>query len=310
MKFCAFAFLILFLYSSTARAGTGVFSADGQQVFIADGQLKILDLSKPDHVDKVTTPSMIGERISAVARAGDSILCLSQHHVASFNPKTRDWKKITDATGDVKFLNMSFDSKSGLLLITKYPGDYAFYDGSAINLLCMNLNDTSPTTVRGRGVGFVRGPVFDAEGRLFFSWLGDLWFGAIQMKDGNAWLVGRRVLGLATHQTSIAGTHGAGIYELAPAASNLYFHIKERGGTTYGSIMSISNPAALQAPIGDNPYARQIELLSSLKMIDAESALTPFLAASPDGTKIFFRSSKRYYLIENGKSRELPLKFE
>ncbi|MCE5230666.1 hypothetical protein LLG95_13885 [bacterium] len=310
MRIPRLALFILFLaVIHSAHAGTGVFSSDGGTVYLANGQLGVLDLDKPDHIDRLTTPSQIGENIMAVTRAGDSILCLSQHHVASFNPKTREWKKITDAAGDVKFLNMAYDSTRDMLVITKYPTTYQFYDGCPVNLVCLNLKDTSQTTVRSRGVGFARGPAFDSRGHFFFSWLGDMWQGQIEMKDGEAWLVGSRAAALARPETAIASMYGWGIFEIAPAGTKLYFHNKQRGGTTFGAIMSIDSPAAARRD--GAPYGREAKLLSSVKVVNDTATATPFLCASPDGTKVFFIADNKCWLVEDrNKPRELPVKFE
>lgn len=305
-------FLHVLFLGSIAHAGTGVFSSDGNRVYLANGQLGVLDLSKPDRIDKLTTPTQIGEPISAVTRAGELILCLSQHHVASYNPRTREWKKITDATGGVKFLNMSYDPSNDRLLITKYPGPYEFYDGCGINLICMSLKDTSQTTVRSRGVGFVRGPCFTRDGSFYFSWFGDLWTGEIKMKDGSAWLVADRVAPLAWLRTDIERNYGSGIFEIALAGPKLYYHLKERGGTRFGSIESIMNPTELRETKAPQPhYHRVTDLLSSSIIVEFDAAATPFLCASPDGTKVFFVADNQCYLVENnGKPVRLPAKFD
>ncbi len=311
MKWFVLASLCVLGFISPVQAGTGVFSSDGNTVYLANGQLNVIDLAKPDHIDKITTPTQINEPIGAVTRAGDSILCLSQHHVASYNPKTREWKKITDATGSVKFLNMAYDSTRDRLVITKYPTDYAFYDGCSVNLVCLNLQDTSQTTVRSRGVGFVRGPSFDGQGRFFFSWLGDLWQGEIKMKDGAAWLVAHRVAAIALPETGIERGYGSGIFEIANAGNKIYFHSKERGGTSFGWIESINDPATGTYKDPDAPQGFGGRLLSSAKVIDWNATATPFLAASPDGMKVFFVAGNKCYLIKDGgKPIQLPAKFE
>ncbi len=40
---------------SPSRAGTAVFSEDGKTIYLADDALKMLDLAKPDRLEKITT---------------------------------------------------------------------------------------------------------------------------------------------------------------------------------------------------------------------------------------------------------------
>lgn len=315
----------------TARAADAVFSQDGGKVYFATGKLKMLDLAKPDHLDVLTSsPLFGGEDIIAITRADKgAILCLSEHHLAAYDPQTGKFtKKYDAATGEV--LNeLAFNSQDSILLVTMTVKAGNDTDVDKHKITCFRRADPKPIGVFSRRVFDMMAPIFDEQGNLYFSYRGDLWIGnvvfeALEKEDRNkpgeerGVLNGIRVAPLARLETYEGTPMSLGVEEIAIAGSELYLHNQRLGGTGWGTILSMLKPEE-EKDRNDRGYKMKtgahyqdfIRVLSSVKEI-AEAGETVYLCASPDGNKVFYylrdNDVPSYWLIENGgKARRLPI---
>lgn len=329
--FLVFASTLVIAGAGRANGADAVFSQDGNRIFFAAGKLKALNLGQPKDLEKVTTSSLFGgeEIIDLTRMANGHILCMSAHHVVSYNPQDQQYAKVIDAPANQEFQELALNEKDSILLITLTVERQNEFGDEPLQAFCLRPGDPVPLKIYSRRVGAIQDPIFDSHGVLYFSWHGDLWRGKLGVKAGDwpdqtathlmangqrvklrAILSAIRIAPLGRLETTEFNTQGTGVRSLAFSGSKIYVQVQRINGSGWGSLFTVDRPnKSVDEKIdywGGN-YEDFIEVLSSVKVID-KIETTSFLCASSDGKKVFYHIGRDYWLIENNKKpRKLPL---
>lgn len=303
-------------YTHAARA---VFSADGTRIYFSASRLKMLELNHPEHFQILTSSTLWGEKIDAVARANDgNILCLTNHHLGSYDPQRRIFRPLRDANpADPNYDNLAVNPANGYILLTSGS---SYYTGEAnkMKFWLLQPDDPSPMQVFSRRVFAMEGPIFDPQGRLYFSYQGDLWRGGIEMQkldddetstpeNLRGVLNAVRIAPLCRPETAEGTPEGTRVMEIAPAGPLIYIHTQRMYGTGWGSIFTIATPPESDESHGDGEYSDLIATLYSIKEIDTAGTAT-CICVSPDGRTVFYKENRSFWVIRNGgKPEKLPL---
>lgn len=313
--------LLLFMFAGAgqvAHAARAGFTLDGKTIYLAAGKLKKLDLARPDHFDEITTsPLFGGEEIQAVTRLNDGrILCLSVHHLATFDPRSQKFERYYDRNlGSAEFDDVAVDPSRKILLVTLEIPSRSWERLS--KLVCFQKDCPTSMGVFSRRISEMEGPIFDPHGNLYFSSHGDLWRGGVYLEklddhgtstptNMRGVLTGERIAPLARLETYEGTPVGTRVMEIAPAGRLIYIHTQRMYGSGWGSIMTMATPPLDEAH-DDGDYTDFITALSSIKVIDEAGSAT-WLCVSADEKKIFYQAGRTHWLIENGrKPRKLPV---
>jgi hypothetical protein len=310
-------FCILIWKSLPVQAASAVFSQDGNRIYIGGDNLSIIDLAHPDHIDKITSPSLFSrEEIDAVTLAhNETILCLSTHHVVAFDPKNHKFSKFYDAAASDTLQDLAYNPKNSLLLVTLMTESENDYGDEPFKAICFKASDPNPIKVISRMVGGIECPIFDSQGNLYFSWHGDLWQGGIELVLNNdretdkvttqtltlgqaekieGWLMGDRIAPVARLKTADYAAWNMGVSEIAIADSRIYLAMHAMGHS-YGYLLSVARPSPdIKHPdkdLSEKYFGDFIQELSSIKEIPCHG-IPSSLCSSPDGLKVFYISNQ------------------
>jgi len=194
--------------------------------------------------------------------------------------------------------DVAYDPKNHWTLLTAYEVNR---EAQQTRFSLWLKRDDSPAlaSVFVRRVENVAGPVFDAQGNLYFGSHGDLWHGQIQWDGdrdaGRGLLHAYRFCPLATLETSMGTPSQTGARSVALAGDQLYVHVKRMGGSGWGDIVKVKAPAGRFAENGELDLvldlAARTELsqrsLASIRRL-AEGGSWSHLCASTDGKIVHY----------------------
>jgi hypothetical protein len=155
-----------------------------------------------------------------------------------------------------------------------------------------------PLPLKLRRVGYLSGFSFDAQGQLYFGYLGDLWLGSVcslsDDQESGYWVCGVRIAPLANLETNFSTPTNQGVQATAPSGGSVYLHLLRLGGSGWGQIASIAAPA--------------------IKFTDGEAQENgsySLLCSSRSGKSVFYRATEpqankaKIWLVNDGKTEEV-----
>ncbi len=289
--------------SSSLWAGEAVFSGNGSRLYLlplGEGAfLNVLDLESYK-ITQRSVASWVGKQpvVGLCRSSGDQILFCTSGTVWAWSPSRNTASKLCQAPEGQTIQDIAYDPKNHWTLLTCYQ-HLAEAQVTRFSLWLRRDDAQTLASVFVRRVENVAGPVFDAQGNLFFGSHGDLWHGQIQWdgeKDaGRGVLHAYRFCPLATLETSMATPAQTGARAMALARDRLYVHVKRLGGSGWGDIVSVKVPAGRFAENGELDLvldlAARTELsqqsLASIQRL-AEGGGWCHLCATPDGKTVHY----------------------
>jgi hypothetical protein len=325
-----------------------VFSNDGQHVYAVDypsglntpaePQLRHVDLSRRT-ISLIPLKKLSGDFRGVSRSDNQDILCatataLWRYHPADGTcttvcdvprePLSRGASDLTqtedrDAAKDREFTDVAYDPRTRAVLL---PTQVATETGVPINgLWLLKQGESKLQLVRIARLNEVECPVFDGNGELFFSNLGDLWHGKLADKTEDQlhpWLVAYRYAPLATFETDVGLSPAqCGVQSIAVARDFIYVFAKRLGGSGSWRLAQVPRPASKRVKESINEFNTHFDLaerlsvyrhvFDSAKVLTEETREPCHLCASADESRVYYTFSGKHWLITNGKLQELHL---
>lgn len=327
-----------------AHGSGAVFSGNGNFVYVAADPLLRLDLSRPNHFDEVATSTLFGgESVDAVTRdPRGNIICVTRHHIVSYDPKTEFFTKIYDSPTSQVLEDAACNPKDSLLLVMVASKETEDFGDAPFRAICFRAGSDKPIQVRSRMTGQIDGPVFDSYGALYFGWGGDLWQGSIYIDDEDtiesdrardpkkgtppslaisepiASVMGDRIAPVARRRTAWYASWNMGVFNIAVGQDHLFLGMSAMGHQKKYLLTMLRPDPTIAHPdhqLSDESFDDFIATLSTVQSIPVGILGLDMLCASPDGRRVFYNTNslssnpQEYYLIENGlPPRKLPVK--
>lgn len=318
-----------------AHGSGAVFSGDGNFVYVAADPLLRLDLSRPNRFDAVETSTLFGgETVHDVARdTRGNILCVTAHHLVSFNPKTEFFTKLCDAPGTSTLREVACNPRDSLILVTLDTQSTEDFGNAPFAAICLLPGREGAIAVSSRMTGRIDAPAYDAYGNLYFGWRGDLWQGFISIGNADEWpgsagsapvkigpgdkavayLMGDRIAPIARLRTVRGAAWNTGVFNIAIAADRFYLGMHAMGHE-YAYLLMMARPdPTIDRPNPDLPednYQDFFDLMETVVKVPGDTLGYDMLCISPDGRRIFYNGNPgSYYLIDTDyPPRRLPVK--
>ena len=301
---------------SIGNCAEAVFSLDEQSVFLATpkGLVELNLTTKSAH--SLAPPTKLDPDIDygvSLSNAG-YLLFTGSDGVTAYDPAKKTWASVCRSPTGTTCTDVACNPLDGsIVLQTTNKKDVLAY--------WLLLNGTGkPIPVRLRRVQYLSGFTFDSQGRLYFGYNGDLWIGSIcnipEDKESGYWVCGIRIGPVADLETNFATPTNQGVQMTAPAADGIYIHLLRLGGSGWGSIALVSNPAVKFTdgePADDSFEKRLVLYQDELKSVRqfGENGSYGFLCASRSGRRVFYRSAEpqtekmKIWLVIDGKREEI-----
>ncbi|MEJ6644613.1 MAG: hypothetical protein QNL33_15290 [Akkermansiaceae bacterium] len=313
---------MIVVFSQTASGEDAVFSADGKTIYIvplfgtSPDKLQAVSLTVGE-VTAIEIPEGPGP-ISKVARTKDGrILCMSSVAVHAWRPTTGEVERISEAGESSQFLDMTYDPVSGVVVFQREQSGRQPYWTQSWGARKVPER-TSMKMLPANGIPHgteLRGMAFDPEGSFFFGCDGDLWHGDfrdVEYPSGGE-LYSYRYAPLAGRSSSGGGSVAQmGVKSIVAAGPWLYIHNYRMGGTGWGEVIRIAKPEVKAKPNGTRDYpspefgeiaAVYKRALESSTVLGKNDSSTPCLAASPDGSLVYFQAETQgemaHWLVRN-----------
>jgi hypothetical protein len=334
-----FATLFLCAACECAFGGDAVFSNDGQHIYTAvweategTAQLQHIDLSK--RTIKLIPLKEPSGNFRGVSRwNNEDILCATATALWRYHPADGTCTKVCDvpqepvdvtgkqgldAAKDRQFTDVAYDPKTRTILLRTQI--FHLPEPPINGLWLLKEGDSKLQLVRVSRVGEVECPVFDANGELLFSSLGDLWHGKVVVPrffgDEAPWLVAYRYAPLATLETNVGQSPAQqGVAEIAVARNFIYLFTKRMWGSGYWRLARLPRVATrhLKKPLGDfdthidlpDRWGLYRQVLNSAEILTDETDGPCYLCASADESRVYYTANHKHWLITNGKLQEL-----
>jgi len=280
-------------------AGTATFFGDGKDIarLVDEKEIRVLRLGV-DGDKPLDIPEKLRRKLCAVSRTADGhLIVLNEFEALILNPETKKWSSLIKAPAGTHFLDVAFDPSTGRLLFsTGNPDDSIEWQ------MLLPGEDALKSVIIARAPQPAY-PVFDSNGNVFFSCLGDLWKGKFVMASAEDIADGfpafhldaTRILPLAIIETSEGNGTGVSVKEIAPLGGKLLVDLSRTNGTGWGDLILVPNINIIR-----KKQALEVEKLVAI-------SITSNLAISPDGRTAFACVDGRSYLIESDKGVLVPL---
>jgi hypothetical protein len=332
----AFTTFVLCAACQCVLGANAVFSKDGQHIYVAvweyeatggTAQLRHIALSKAT-IKSIPFKESSGS--FTVSRSeNEDILCASETALWRYHPADGTFTKVCDAPKDFKFEDVAYNPKTHAILLPARETLEASERDNPCRLFLLKDLASTPETVsvwRLDPYDGVQGPVFDANGELFFSNHGDLWHGNV-MLDAVPGLRAYRYAPLATLETDLGASPAQkGVLTTALARNFIYVFITRMWGSGYWWLARLPRlPRATtkrltEQSIRELPFAfgTHLELpdrwgiyrqvFDSVKILTEETSdRLCYLCASADESRVYYTINGKHWLIINGKLQELHL---
>jgi len=235
--------------SSMATAGTGAITPGGK--FAVRTQEDLVMMTDLDSFEEKELPLPKGFLVpwARLAATDRELLVGNSYRAMAWNPATGKWRQLFRVEWGEELIDLAVDPHSGMLLaVVKRKGaseaGWRVWDPIARQLVGV-FNRRAPEPLH---------PVFDAEGNLYFTCMGDVWKGSIDFAPGYQHpyvLTATRLWPLAEMETYEGNTAGVSAKEILPLKKFLIVDRSRTNGSGWGSIVKIPN---------EDPFAKHLPL--------------------------------------------------
>ena len=305
------------------HAEQSVFSADGKTIYDSSDNsypplaLRVIDLHQKTIRDLPLEQIGISGDVQGFSRDNrERILIVTKTALWAFDPKTSKSDKICDAPDGVQFDDVAFNPKTKGILITANAQHNGQRSSSSV---FYSIKSGTKALIPGdsRRVYFMRSPIFDSKGNLFFGVRGDLWIGTIDWHNENypdhPILEAYRIAPVASLETQNTAPGSTGVQEIAVASDWVYLGMTRMGGSGWGSVAKLKRPNYEKSLLGSADAKTYLDELRSFQEL-ADSNY-PCISSSRDGKYVYFRGSlknepqsKDCLVINNGAPKPLDLR--
>jgi hypothetical protein len=314
-----FWFVCISLFLGLLSAGDcaeATFSLNEQSVFLATPKgLLQLDLTTKS-AQLLETPAKLDLEMEygvSLSNAG-YLLSAGSNGVMAYDPTKRTWASVCSAPAGTTCTDIAYNplDSSILLQTANKKGESEYW--------LLPKGTAKPIQVRLRRVQYLAGFTLDSQGRLYFGYNGDLWMGSIcsvpEDTESGYWVCGIRIGPLADLETNFETPTNQGVQLTAPAADQIYVHLRRLGGSGWGNIASVSTPSVKFTdgePENDSVEKRLVlyqDVLKSSRLLGKNGSYS-FLCASRSGKRVFYRSEEpqsekmKIWLVTDGKREEI-----
>jgi len=287
------------LAGSPLMAGTATFFGDGKDIarLVDDTEIRVMRLGTEGDAPLDIPEKLRGEPCAVSRTADGHLIVLNEIEALVLNPDTKKWSSLIKAPAGTHFLDVALDAATGRLLFSTGHAD------DSIEWRILMPGETGLKSVITARAPQPMHPVFDSNGNLFFSCLGDLWKGKITMASEDDIASGfpafqldsERILPLAIMETSEGNGTGVSVKEIAPIGGQLLVDLSRTNGTGWGDLILVA----------DKNIIREKKALEMKKL--GAITLTSNLAVSPDGKTVFACVDGIPHLYDQAKGALAPL---
>ena len=301
---------------SLANCAEAVFSLNEETVFVLSPKgLLELDLATKT-VHALQTPTKYNPDTDSGVTLSNAgyLLFAGNDRISAYDPGKKNWATVCRAPGETMCTDVAYNPVDGSIVFQtsnrKGVLEYWLLPKGAIK----------PLQLRLRRIEYLAGFTFDAEGRLYFGYAGDLWTGMVcsipEDKENGNWICGIRVGPLADLETSFSTPTNQGVRSTARAKETIYVHLLRLGGSGWGKIASLSAPAINftdgepQDDTLEKRFALYQDELKSIRLL-GENGSYGFLCSSRSGKRVFYRAAEpdtekmKIWLVNDGKREEV-----
>ena len=302
--------------ASIGHCAEAVFSLDEKTVYVLSPKgLVELDLTTKA-VRTIQTPTRLDpDTDSGISLSNAGYLLLAGNDaISAYDPRKKNWATVCRAPSETTCTDVAYNPADGSMVFqtTNRKSVTAYW--------LLPKGAGKPLQLRLRRIGYLSGFTFDATGRLYFGYYGDLWTGSVcsvaDDDESGYWICGIRIGPLANLETSFSTPTNQGVQATAPAGESVYVHLLRLGGSGWGQIASVSAPAVKFVngePEGDTlekRFALYQDELKSVRLL-GENGSYSFLCSSRSGKRVFYRAAEpqtekmKIWLVNDGKTEEI-----
>jgi hypothetical protein len=162
-------------FLSPGKCAEAVFSLDEHSVFLATpkGVLELNLTTKSTHL--LEAPAKLDpdrEYGVSLSNAGN-LLMAGSGSVTAYDSAKRTWASVCRAPAGTTFTDLAYNPLDGSIVLqtSDQKGSLAYWR--------LSKGTSKPIQIKLRRVQYLAGFTFDAQGRLYFGYNGDLWMGSI-----------------------------------------------------------------------------------------------------------------------------------
>ena len=304
------------LLANPCPGAQATFSLDEENVFVLTPK-GIVELNfKTKAVQRLQPPTKFDqdqESGVSLSNAG-YLLFAGNDRISAYDPGRKTWATVCRAPADTVCTDVAYNPVDGSMVFqtTSKKGAPGYW------LLPKESN--KPLPLKLRRVGYLSGFSFDAQGQLYFGYLGDLWLGSVcslsDDQESGYWVCGVRIAPLANLETNFSTPTNQGVQATAPSGGSVYLHLLRLGGSGWGQIASIAAPVIkftdgeAQEDSFESRLALYQDELKSLRLL-GENGSYSLLCSSRSGKSVFYRATEpqankaKIWLVNDGKTEEV-----